>query len=128
MRVIRKKELREMIYEKLRTEYRREYSKEAVYYITQCLFLCIKDILKNGDSLRLREDFTLEPMLRGGRHFYSRFGDYHGVSPMHYVPRFVPHKKLRDICLSLPVTEEAIKEKKEKQSKKKKEGVKNDED
>lgn len=118
MEIIRKPELRRMIYEKLRTEYRREYSVEAIYYITQCLFLCIQDVLKNGDSLKLYDCFTLEPMLIGGRK-YNCLGEYQGVSPMHFVPRFVPYKKLKDACLSIPVAEEELQKKENQKSRKK---------
>lgn len=100
-RTINKPMLRDMVYENLN----RRFTREAVYWIVNEVFHCLEDVLKEGNTVSIRDSFTLKPIIRKGKHF-NTLGKYEGHTEDHYVPYFHPHKKLRDICLAMPVNEE----------------------
>lgn len=98
MAIITRPELIDMVSEKID----RKYNQVEIYYILQATFRCFEDILKNGDTLKVFDCFTMKPMLRKERQT-GNFGKGNIIIPAHYVPYFRPYKKLVDACASLPV-------------------------
>ena len=97
---INKQEFKDMVYENLG----RQYSRDAVYWIVNEVFNCFEEILQEGKTLMIMDFFTMQPKLRKGRK-YDTLTNYggEGKTKDHYVPYFHPHKKLREVCLALPV-------------------------
>lgn len=98
MAVITRKELIKMTAEKID----RKYSQEEIDWIVRGMFQCFRDILKNGDTLKIADVFTMKPILKNER-TVGNFGKGEVTIPVHYAPLFKPYKKLRDACLDLPV-------------------------
>lgn len=101
MAVITRQELVRMVAEKID----RKYSQEEIDWIIRGVFQCFGDILKNGDTLKIADVFTMKPILKNER-TVENFGKGKITIPAHYAPCFKPYKKLRDVCLDLPVEEE----------------------
>lgn len=100
-RTINKPMLMDMVYENLN----RRFTREAVYWIVNEVFHCFEEILKEGNTVSIKDSFTMKPRIQKGKHF-NILGKYEGHSEDHYVPHFHAHKRLRDICLALPLNEE----------------------
>ena len=81
-----------------------KYPQWDIYWIVQATFQCFEDILRNGDTLKVGDCFTMEPKLKKERKNYN-FGKGKVTVPSHYEPCFRPYKKLKDACFSLPVDE-----------------------
>lgn len=94
---IDKHEFTKMVHDKVRGI----VSAEDTYWTVKAVFECMADILEEGDSLYIREYFTLYPRLKKGR-TVNNFGNPM-VSPEHYVPCFKPQKILKDVCKELDV-------------------------
>lgn len=100
MKRIDKHEFTNMVHDKVRGF----VSAEDTYWTVRAVFECMADILEEGNSLYIREYFTLYPKLKEER-LTGNFGDP-CIIPEHYVPCFKPQKILKDVCNSIPIEKE----------------------
>lgn len=107
MAIITRPEFIKMVSEKIN----RRYSQDEIYWIVKGVFLCFEEILRNGDTLKIADCFTMKPVLKSERQF-SNFGKGKVTIPEHYIPVFKPYKKLRDACLEITSKEKSEDEEK----------------
>lgn len=101
MAVLKRSDLIKMISKKI---YGR-YPQEEIYWILKGFAECLEEILKNGDTLKLSDCFTMEPKYRRERKL-NNLDNETIVLPAQYQPNFRPYKKLKEACSSLPVDKE----------------------
>lgn len=75
------------------------------YWVVKTVFECMKDVLKDGQSLYISGYFSLYPKLMNER-VTGNFGNP-CVIPEHYVPYFKPHKYLKDACIEIDSDKES---------------------
>lgn len=100
MKIYKRKDFIKLVSENLE----REYSQEAIYWITKSVYKSMLDIVSNGHKLFVSDCFTLEPKLKAEK----RTGNFGSpcVIPAHYEPYFKPLKKMKDLCRKIEVTED----------------------